>query len=149
MYQTTPYTATRDTYRISTDPALLDVDWVHQSLTNTYWATGIPREVVAKALTHSLAFGMYTEDYQMGIARVISDFATFAYVSDVFIDPAHRNKGLSLWLIECIRAHPELQGLRRMALVTTKARDLYAKCGFTDLSHPERWMEIFDPEIYL
>ncbi|MEQ1517706.1 MAG: GNAT family N-acetyltransferase, partial [Usitatibacteraceae bacterium] len=112
------------------------------------WARGISRETVERAVQHSICFSVLHENALIGFARVISDHATVAYVGDVFVLPAHRGKGISKWLMECIRAHPNLQGLRRWMLATADAHGLYAKCGFASLSAPDRWMEIHEPDIY-
>lgn len=151
MIEPLDYSCQIDHYLLSTDRNKLDIDWIYQALTNTYWATGIPREIVERAIAGSLPFGIYSteESRQVGIGRIISDFATFAYLSDVFIDPAHRGKGLSQWLVESVQLHPDLKNLRRFALVSTKAHDLYEKCGFSELATPELWMEIYNPHIYL
>ncbi len=138
----------KDGFAVSTDPARLDVDLIHCFLTDCYWAKDIPRPVVERSLRHSLCFGLYEGDRQVGFARVISDFATFAYLADVFVLESHRGRGLSKRLMECIRSHPDLQGLRRWSLVTRDAHDLYRHFGFTPLASPDRWMEIHDPEVY-
>lgn len=133
---------------ISTDPARVDVDTVHAFLTNCYWAQGIPKEVVARSIQHSLCFGIYRREKQIGFARVISDFATYAYVGDVFVVEDHRGQGLGKWLMQCIMEHPRLQSLRRWSLVTRDAHPLYRQFGFRPLSAPERWMEIHSPAVY-
>jgi GNAT superfamily N-acetyltransferase len=142
----------RDGFRISTDPAQLDLEALHAYLSRSYWAAGIPREVVERSVRHSLCFGLYDEKEapprQVGFARVVSDLATFAYLGDVFVLEAYRGRGLSKWLMECIRRHPELQGLRRWSLATRDAHGLYGRFGFTPLGDPGRWMEIHDPEVY-
>ncbi len=138
----------RDAFLVSTDRSLLDLDVIHDFLSNCYWSKGIPREVVVRAIEHSLCFGMYESGRQIGFARAISDFATFAYIADVFILESHRGQGLSKWLMECIRRHPQLQGLRRWALATRDAHGLYAQFGFTPLQNQALWMEIVDPAIY-
>jgi GNAT superfamily N-acetyltransferase len=138
----------RGEFLVSTDPARLDVDVIHGFLTNCYWAKGIPREVVARSIQHSLCFGVYDgSGVQVGFARVVSDFATVAYLGDVFILESHRGRGLSKWL-ECIMQHPALQGLRRWILLTRDAHVLYAQFGFTPVKTPERYMELHRPEIY-
>ena len=136
-------------YTIGTDKSKLDIDAIHSHLSQTYWAKGIPKRVVEKAIANSLCFGMHHHGVQVGFARVVSDYATFAYLADVFVVEAHRGKGLSKWLIASIKAHPELQGLRRWALVTRDAQGLYAQFEFKPLSHPDRFMEIARPDIYL
>jgi GNAT superfamily N-acetyltransferase len=138
----------RDALTISTDPTRIDRALVHAFLSDSYWASGIPREIVDRSIENALCFGVYEEQRQVGFARVISDFATFAYLADVFILPSHRGRGLAKWLMEAILAHPWLQGLRRWMLATRDAHGLYRQAGFTDLVHPERMMEIARPEIY-
>jgi GNAT superfamily N-acetyltransferase len=139
----------RDDFLISTDRARLDLDVIHGFLTNCYWAKGIPREVVARSIENSLCFGIYDgSGAQVGFARVISDFATYAYLGDVFLIESHRGRGLGKWLMECITRHPALQGLRRWTLLTQDAHGLYAQFGFTPLKTPERYMELHRSEIY-
>lgn len=135
-------------YVVSTDPTRLDLEVVHQFLTNSYWARGIPRERVARSMANSLCFGVFDGPAQVGFARVISDYVTFAYVADVFILPEQRGRGLGKFLLRCIVEHPELQGLRRWSLVTRDAHGLYAQFGFTPLAHPERYMELHNPGVY-
>jgi GNAT superfamily N-acetyltransferase len=139
----------RGDYLISTERARLDLDMVHSFLTNSYWAKGVSRDVVARSIQHSLCFGIYHRNAeQVGFARVISDYATFAYIGDVFVLEAHRGQGLSKWLMECIIQHPMLQNLRRWVLLTRDAHGLYSKFGFTPLKAPERYMERHDPGVY-
>jgi GNAT superfamily N-acetyltransferase len=138
----------REAYCISTDPDRLDRSAIHGFLRNSYWAEGIPRDVVDKSIQNSLAFGLYDPDGLVGFARVITDFATFAYVADVFVLPSHRGLGLAKWLMEVIRAHPDLQGLRRWVLATRDAHGLYRKTGFEKLEDPGRFMEIVDRNVY-
>lgn len=133
---------------ISTDPDRLDVGTIHRFLSRSYWAAGISREVVERSLRHSLCFGVFDRADQIGFARVISDRATFAYVADVFILESHRGRGLGVWLMECIKAHPDLQGLRRWVLGTRDAHGLYRKIGFRPLAEPSIYMEIMDREVY-
>src|SRR5277367_1432196 len=141
-------TLTRNGYTLSTDPARLDLGVIHGFLTNSYWAKGIPRDVVAHSIENSLCFGVYEGTKQVGFARVISDFATYAYIGDVFILESHRGRGLSQWMMECIMNHPELQNLRRWTLLTRDAHGLYAKFGFTPVAKPERYMELHNPAVY-
>jgi len=138
----------RDGFRVSDDLALLDVELIHSFLSGSYWAAGIPREVVEKSLRGSLCFGLYEADAQIGFARCVTDRATYAYLADVFVLPSHRGRGLSKWLMECVLAHPDLQGLRRWSLVTRDAHGLYAQYGFVRPQRPERYMEKVDPEVY-
>ena len=140
---------TREKYLITTDPAAVDIDVVHHYLsTESYWAKGIPRETVARAVQHSICFSVLQEGALVGFARVTSDHATVAYMGDVFVLPAHRGRGIATWLMECITSHPDLQGLRRWMLATADAHGLYAKFGFTPMKAPARWMEKHDPDVY-
>ena len=134
--------AHRGAYTISTDPARLDVGFIHDYLANTsYWAQGRPLEVVRKSLDNSLCFGVYLGAEQVGLARVVTDYTTFAWLCDVFIVEAHRGHGLGKWLIECIVTHPDLAGLKQMILATRDAHELYRRYGgFEGLPSPERWM---------
>ncbi len=138
----------RGKFLISTDRKRLDLDIVHAFLTKCYWAKGIPREIVARSIENSLCFGVYEEDRQIGFGRVISDFATYAYIGDVFVLESHRGRGIAKWLMECIMWHPSLQSLRRWSLVTQDAHGLYAHYGFTPLESPERHMELVNARIY-
>lgn len=143
-----PYETRQDDYLISTDPARLDPAAAHAFLTTAYWSRGISLEIVKKALENSLCFGLYHQDRQVGLARVVTDHATYAYLCDVYVLEAHRGKGLGLWMVECIMSHPELQNLRRFTLATKDAHGIYANFGFAPLAAPERMMERFDPEVY-
>jgi GNAT superfamily N-acetyltransferase len=127
---------------VSTDAARLDLEIIHGFLSRSYWAAGIPREVVERAVRHSLCFGAYQGERQIGFARVVTDRATFAYVSDVFVLPDGRGRGVGKQLMAAIMAHPELQGLRRFTLATRDAHGLYRQFGFGPPRHPERQMEI-------
>ena len=138
----------RGDYTISTDPARLDVTAIHAFLSRSYWAAGVPRSVVERALAHSLCFGLYHGTAQVGLARVISDRATFAYLADVYVLEAHRGQGLSKWLMETLCAHEDLQGLRRFLLATKDAHGLYAQFGFKPLHWPERVMEVLKLDVY-
>jgi GNAT superfamily N-acetyltransferase len=138
----------RGAFLISTDPARLDIAAIHGYLHRSYWAENIPRAVVEKAVAHSLCFGVYAGDQLAGFARVISDYATFAYICDVFVLEEYRGQGLAKWLMAAILAHPELQGLRRWMLVTRDAHGLYRQHGFQPARRPENVMEITRPGIY-
>jgi len=136
-------------YLISDDPALLDVDAVHAFLVRSYWAEGIPREVVARALAHSLCLGIYAADgAQVGLVRVISDRATFAYLCDVYVLEPHRGRGLAKAAMRALQTHPQLQNLRRQHLVTQDAHGLYEQFGFKVVAQPGRHMEKRDPDAY-
>jgi len=118
-------------------------------LTESYWSPSIPREVVERGIANSLPFGLFdTTGAQAGFARVITDRATYAYIADVFVDQAHRGKALGKLLMQAVMTHPDLQGLRRWSLATRDAHGLYRQFGFRDLAHPERFMEIADPDVY-
>jgi GNAT superfamily N-acetyltransferase len=133
---------------VSTDRARLDLELVHTVLGSTYWAANIPREVVLRSIENSLAFGIFERGRQVGFARVITDLATYAYLSDVFIVEECRGRGLGDWLIESILLHPQLQGLRRFALFTRDAAPLYARHGFKAPGSPTGYMEILNRGIY-
>jgi len=140
-----------DGYEIDDDPARLDVDTIHAFLTrDAYWSTGISRDVVSRAIAGSLNFGLYRDAAQVGFARVISDRATFAWLADVYVLAEHRGHGLGHQLVRAALAHPDLRGLRRIALVTSDAHQIYADCGFLPLTDPERWMTLTTPaaELY-
>jgi GNAT superfamily N-acetyltransferase len=138
----------KDEYLISTDRSRLNVYLIHEYLSNTsYWATGRSLEVVQRSIENSLAFGIYKASELVGFGRVVTDYATFAWVADVFVLPEHRGRGLSKWLMEVILAHPQLQGFRRWVLSTKDAQGLYERYGFIKLHRPERWMERPDPNM--
>jgi GNAT superfamily N-acetyltransferase len=135
----------RENFTISTDPVRLDADSIAEMLQRAYWAQGRPRERVDRALANSLVFGLYDGEKQIGLARVISDYAIFAYLCDVFIHEDYRVHGLGKWLMQTIHSHPDLQGLRRWVLVTRDAHSLYSQFGWTSLHDPTSWMEILNP----
>jgi len=135
-------------YIISTNKRLLDLPAIHNFLKTSYWAEGIPFDIVKKSIEHSLNFGVYKAGKQVGFARVITDYATFAYIGDVYILEDFRGQGLSKWLMQVIAEHPELQGLRRWSLLTGDAHELYRKTGFQELQNPELYMEKANPGIY-
>lgn len=142
-------TWTRDEFDVSDDRGRIDLPFVHSYLRRSYWAEEVPLEVVVRAVENSLCFGVYGPEGQVGFARVISDFATFAYLADVFVIEEYRGRGLSVWLMECVTAHPRLQGLRRWMLGTRDAHTLYEKTGWTRIAPDDgRWMEKADPDIY-
>ena len=133
---------------VSTDPAKLDVPAIHAFLTRAYWSEQIPREVIERAVRHSLCFGLFEGNAQIGLARVVTDYATFAYLCDVYVLESHRGRGLGKWLIECVMTHPQLQGLRRFNLVTRDAHGLYAPHGLRPLAKTQSHMERHKPDIY-
>lgn len=142
-------------FSLSSDLDRLDIGVIHQFLSGeAYWCQGIPRPVLERAIAGSLCFGVYTDptadqpERQVGFARVITDYATFAYLCDVFILAEYRGCGLGKWLVKSIRCHPNLQGLRRWSLATRDAHGLYAQFGFQPVSNPERWMQVVDLDVY-
>ncbi|HUB05923.1 MAG TPA: GNAT family N-acetyltransferase [Myxococcales bacterium] len=139
---------TRDSYLLVDDQARVDVDAVHAFLTTSYWAEGVPREVVERSVQGSLCFSLFLGDEQVGFVRAITDSATFAYLCDVYVLPAHRGRGLARWMIASLAEHPRLRSLRRWLLATRDAHGLYEKLGFTPLSAPERFMERLNRDGY-
>ena len=129
-------------YEISADPARLDLGAIHAFLSRSYWSPCIPREIVERAAAHSLCFGLYHRDAQVGFARVVTDRATFGYLADVYVLEAHRGQGLAKDLVRTVLAHPELQGLRRFLLATRDAHGLYRPFGFQPPARPESLLEI-------
>lgn len=138
----------KGTYTITTDPRRLDLVAVHAYLTQSYWAEGIPKEILAKAIDSSLCFSLLDGDRQIGLARVVTDRATFAYLCDVYVLEEYRGRGLGKWLMEELMTHPDLQGLRRFVLITRDAHGLYEQFGFGPLIKPGGYMEIAPPKIY-
>jgi N-acetylglutamate synthase-like GNAT family acetyltransferase len=135
-------------FEISLDPRRIDIDAVHAFLRTSYWAQAIPREIVAKSVANSLCVGAFSGGTQIGFARLVTDCATFGYLADVYVLSEHRGQGIAKRMLTTLMAHPDVQGLRRLMLVTRDAQRLYAECGFTALAAPERHMEKTDPEIY-
>jgi GNAT superfamily N-acetyltransferase len=142
----------RPEFEISTNPSFLDLPRIHRFLTASYWALGIPLPIVEKSIRGSLPFGIYRIEgksrEQVGFARVVTDFATFGYLGDVYVETDFRGRGLSKWLMSCVMEHPELQELRRFCLGTRDAHSLYTRFGFEAIKQPENWMEIRAPDIY-
>lgn len=139
---------TKESFVVTCDPAKLDFTVIADFLGSSYWSKGIPPATVEKSMNGSLCFALLDGDRQIGLARVISDYATIAYLGDVFVLPEYRGRGLSKWLMECVVSHPDLQGLRRWILATSDAHGLYQKFGFTALKRPEIFMERHDSEVY-
>lgn len=136
-------------YTISEEKSRLNLELIHQFLSKeAYWSRNIPYETVKKSVDHSMCFGVYQDTLQVGFARVITDFATIAYLGDVFILKQHRGLGLSKWLLERITEHENLQGLRRWILLTGDAHELYRKYGWQKLEDPAKWMERYNRGIY-
>jgi GNAT superfamily N-acetyltransferase len=139
----------KDEFCISTDKTKLDLDSIHEFLsTKAYWCLNIPKEKVQTAIQNSVCFGVYQKKKQIGLARVISDFSTIAYLGDVYILEEYRGNGLSKWLMETIMSYPDLQGLRRWILLTGDAHGLYRQFGWTDIADPSVWMEVHNKSIY-
>ena len=128
---------------ISTDPSRLDFSLIHDFLSNSYWATGRPREVVERSIKHSLCFGAYENGRQVAFARLVTDRSVFAYLADVFVVPDHCGRGISRLLLDAILAHPDLKDIRLFRLATKDAHGLYAKYGFKSMVNPEKTMELF------
>ena len=135
----------RDQFIISDDPARLDMKTICDFLSHAYWADKRPQDVIERSIQYSLNFGVYEENRQIGFARVVTDRAIFAYLCDVFIHEEYRGQSLGKWMMECILAHPDLQGMKRWCLLTRDAHGLYKQFGFTELDDPSNWMEKFDP----
>jgi GNAT superfamily N-acetyltransferase len=135
-------------FTVSTDPSKLDAAAIHAYLTRAYWSEGIPRHIVATALANSLCFGLYHGRAQIGLARVVTDRATYAYLCDVYVLEEFRGRRLGVFLMECVMSHPDLRGLRRFSLATRDAHNLYRKFGFAELKKPQSQMEIVKPDIY-
>jgi GNAT superfamily N-acetyltransferase len=136
-------------YRLTEDRTEVDTVAAHAFLTTSYWAEGIPAETVAAAIAGSLCVALLHEGRQVGMVRVISDFATTAYLTDVYVLDEHRGRGLATAMLAYLRAHPKLQGLRRWILFTLDAQPLYRAAGWNVYPHPERVMVRDDPNIYL
>ncbi len=137
-----------DLYTVSSDKSLLDLPYIHQNLSTSYWAAGIPIAVVANAIAGSMCFGIYRAGKQVGFARLITDRATFAYLADVFVDEKLRGQGLGKMLMDHIMALEFMPHLRRITLATRDAHALYAQYGFEPITTPERHMHIARPDIY-
>jgi N-acetylglutamate synthase-like GNAT family acetyltransferase len=136
-------------FTISTDKSKLDIEAIHEFLsTKAYWCLNIPKATVETALQNSLCFGVYEGQKQIGLARVITDFSTIAYLGDVYILEEYRGNGLSKWLMATIMQHPNLQGLRRWILLTSDAHGLYRQFGWTDIADPTLWMELHNKDVY-
>jgi len=138
----------RGEFMVTTDRTRLNEELIHEFLFQSYWAEGIPRKTVARSIRNSLCFGLFEGSRQIGFARVVTDYATFAYLADVFILEGYRSRGLAKFLMESIVAHPRLQGLRRWLLATRDAHSLYEKFGFIPLARPDRFMELHNPNVY-
>ena len=131
---------TRDAYTITTEPDRIDRAAVRRFLADSYWAADRAADVIDRSLDHSLAFGLLFEGRQVGMARVVTDSATFAWLCDVYIEPEHRGGGLGQWLVSVVISHPELEGVGRWMLGTTNSHSLYRRFGFTGLPEPGKFM---------
>jgi GNAT superfamily N-acetyltransferase len=139
----------RGAYTVTTDAARLDLAAVHAFLVTAYWCEGVPRRLLERAFANSLCFSLLEDGRrQIGLARVITDSATFAYLCDVYVLAERRGRGLARWLMECVMDHPGLAELRRFSLVTRDAHGLYLPFGFAPLAHPDRHLEIARPGLY-
>ncbi|GAA0245774.1 GNAT family N-acetyltransferase [Marinomonas primoryensis] len=136
-------------YKISSETNDMDVSVIHGYISRSYWAENIPLRTMETAINNSLCFGVFTDSgNQVAFARMITDSATFAYLADVFVLKEHRGKGISKWIMKNIIDHPNLQGIRRMALATSDAHGLYEEFGFKALNSPESFMELHQPDVY-
>ncbi len=136
-------------YFFTTDKSKIDVIAAHEFLSNhAYWCKNIPFAIFKKSFDNSLCFAVFENDKQIGFGRVISDYATIAYLGDVYVLPEYRGKGISKLLMTQIMAHKELQGLRRWILLTGDAHGLYKQFGWEEIKSPDKWMEIARPNIY-
>jgi GNAT superfamily N-acetyltransferase len=143
-----PITWQKGDYQITTDREKMDIDCIHSYLSKeAYWASNIPHEIVERSVNHSLCFGIFTLEKQVGFCRVVTDFATFAWLSDVFILSEYRGQGLAKWMIDCVLAYPELTDLRMWLLATRDAHGLYAKYGFQEVD-AGKFMVIRKPNPY-
>jgi GNAT superfamily N-acetyltransferase len=140
-----PFEVQKEQFLISTDKEKLDIQSIADMLSRSYWARGRTRAQLELALDRSLVFGLYENNRQIGLARVISDFSIFAYLCDVIVHEDYRGRGLGTWLVQIVMAYPDLQGLRRWILATRDTHELYRKFGWNGLEHPEFMMEIFSP----
>jgi ribosomal protein S18 acetylase RimI-like enzyme len=137
-----------DEFTVTSDPAAVDIDAVHAFLRTSYWAEDIPRDLLARAIANSIPFSVRHGTRQVGFARAVTDRATFAYLSDVYVLEAYRGRGLARRLMDAVMAHPDLQGLRRFSLTTRDAEGLYRRYGFVPLATPARHLEIVRPGMY-
>jgi GNAT superfamily N-acetyltransferase len=136
------YELKKDGFELTTEPKRMQIETIHRFLQKSYWAPTRNQDVIERSIEGSLPFGIFVKGKQVAFARVVTDYATFAWICDVFVDEEYRGQGLSKWLMESMLKHPQLQGLRRWVLATKDAHSLYSKFGFTSLNKPERWMEI-------
>lgn len=138
----------KNSYLVSTDREKLDVKAIHRYLTRSTWAKGINLDTVATSIENSLIFGIYHHDTQIGFARLITDFATFAYLCDVYVLEEYQGEGLGRWMMECLHNHPLFEQLRRIMLFTTTAPWLYEKFGYQPVNQENYAWTITRPDIY-
>jgi len=139
----------RAAFEVSDDRSRLDIGAIHRFISReSYWAAGISENLLARAIANSLCFGLYRGQEQIGFARVVTDRSTFGYLCDVYVERAHRGAGLGKWLVACVLEHPDLKGLRRIALMTRDAHDLYTPFGFRSMAEATRYLEIHRPDVY-
>jgi GNAT superfamily N-acetyltransferase len=131
----------KDEFRVTTDRAALDIDVIHRFLTRSYWARGVPRDLVERSLLHSLCFGLFERESQIGFARLVTDRTHFAHLCDVFVLESHQGRGLGRWLMECVLAAPELEDMRTISLSTADAHEFYRRLGFREIQRPENQMQ--------
>jgi GNAT superfamily N-acetyltransferase len=136
-------------FTLSNDLEEMNLDMVHDFLSHSYWAKGIPFETLKRALENSLCFGIFSHsNEQVAFARAVTDYATYAYLADVFVLEEYRGKGISKWLMQSVLEHPQLQGFRRITLATQDAHALYEQFGFKPLASPQIFMERWNPDVY-
>lgn len=139
------YSVSKGDYLITDDTGRMDLDRVCELILGTYWGKNRTRELILRSLENSLCFSLFHKEKQVGLLRLVTDYATYAYLCDVVIDEAYRQKGLGQWALKCVLEHPDLQGLRRWSLITRDAQEFYKKLGFKSLENPERYMELVNP----
>lgn len=140
----------KDGFTISTNPDLLDIDMIHGFVSRSYWARGIPKELVVKSIRHSFCFGLYDRDRQIGFARLITDFATEAEICEVFVVESYQGRGLGQWLMECVISCPSLRGIRTLSLGTADAHEFYRKVGFHVVGEcPNRMQILYERSWYI
>jgi GNAT superfamily N-acetyltransferase len=137
----TEYHRQDGSFAVSADRNAIDFNAVYDFLKTTPWASGLSRDALNRAIRNSLCFSLFEENRQIGFARVITDFVTYAYLCDVYVIEARRGQGLGSWLIRCVLGHPEIAALKRVALITHDAQDFYLQLGFRFIPKLDRYME--------
>lgn len=137
----------KEEYRVTTDVSKLDIDLIHNWITNSYWAKGRTKEAMEKVIKNSLNFGIFHKDKQIGFARVVTDYHTFSYLCDVIIDDAYRGKGAGKFLMKAVMEYPELKTMKRWMLFTKDAHGFYSQYGFVPNEMPERTMIKKNPDV--